>query len=384
MEEGKTLRRSVCHLSVLNPAIHTRIFYKLALSQAEAGYLVSIIAQDKAPSAYERSGVRIVPQKPFHRLSIRRLTAPLRLFRLAHREKADIYFLHTPELLFTGLLLRLFLPGVALVYDVHEDYRQNFLSSGVYPGIIRGFAGRLIRFWERMAVRFLDAVSYAELNYDNMLRVPDRKKWIIRNTFTEKAAESDPNPALPAGPFMLYTGTLSENRGIFQTLSLWVSLHKIRPVKLVMAGVTFSAETIGRIRDFVAKQGLDTDFMLIGGTDYVPYADLLELLRRCHFGTALYDHSLSGRMPTKFFEFMAFGKPLIFSDDPYWNEMNRKLGFGFSFSKGVEAAAVWEAIDSFVPVARPDDYGWERDANILLKMLSSLTKRPEGKMHSGR
>src|SRR5687768_1730874 len=105
----------ICHLSLLNPAIHSRIFFKMALSQVQAGYRVSIIAQDPARAPYMREGVEIVPLGVFGRLSWRRLWSLGRMRRLAQGLAADVYQIHTVELLGLARKLKQRLPKAKVI-----------------------------------------------------------------------------------------------------------------------------------------------------------------------------------------------------------------------------------------------------------------------------
>lgn len=47
------------------------------------------------------------------------------LFKLALKEKADVYHFHDPELILIGILLKL--KRVKIVYDVYEEYSKDTL-----------------------------------------------------------------------------------------------------------------------------------------------------------------------------------------------------------------------------------------------------------------
>lgn len=364
----------ICHLTVLNPAVHTRIFYKLACSQQEMGYQVSIIGQDMATLPYEKASVSILPTGDFPRKSFARLFAPIRILRKALQTDADIYVIHTPELLWVGAWLKK-RKGKKVVYDVHEDYLANITQTETYPKWMRGMLGRKVRRTERRAVKWLDAISYAELNYDNLLEVPPRRKFFLRNTFTDRPAGGPSKIEIPAQPYMLYTGTLSENRGVFRTLALWAEFNKNRPVHLVIAGMAFLPEMFTRIWHEVEAYGLKDRFTLIGGIDYLPFTDILRLIEHCEFGTALYDGNLRGRMPTKFYEFMAYRKALVYTPDSYWDAINSDSFFGFSYQQGDDPEALWKHIHSpenFPSWPDASAFSWKTDEKELKRMLETI------------
>ena len=122
----------ICHLSLLNPAIHSRIFFKMARSQVRAGYRVTIVAQDPAPAPYVREGVQIIPIGVFGRLSWRRIWAVFKIARIAKRLAADIYQVHTVELLSTAQKIKQKLPRTRVIFDMHEDYVANIMHADYY------------------------------------------------------------------------------------------------------------------------------------------------------------------------------------------------------------------------------------------------------------
>ena len=158
---------SICHLTILNPAVHTRIFYKLALSQIKLGYEVSICGQDPQSVPYIKKQVQIYPMPKLSRLGIKRLIIPLKLFLQAYRIRANIYTIHTPELLWVGWGLKK-LMGCKVIYDVHEDYEKNIRYAGYYSSWLRNALRGLLRLNQKLFVPTYDAVSYAEVCYDNI------------------------------------------------------------------------------------------------------------------------------------------------------------------------------------------------------------------------
>lgn len=364
----------ICHLTVLNPAVHTRIFYKLAWSQQEMGYPVTIIGQDDAPAPYEKEEVQIIPTGVFSRLRMARLLAPLRILRKALKVDADVYVLHTPELLWVGKYLKS--KGKRVIYDVHEDYLANITRTETYPAWMRGWLGNRVRRTELRAIDWLDAVAYAEENYDNLLGIPPEKKFILRNKFTDRAVRWTSQIEIPRQPYMLYTGTLSENRGVFRTLELWAKLNEIEPTHLVMAGMAFLPEMFTRIWHKAESYGLNEQFTLIGGIDYLPYTDILRLIAHCEFGAALYDGNLRGRMPTKFYEFMAYGKALIYTRDAHWDAMNEQAFIGFSYEAGDDISALLAQLKdraSYPPAPQATDYAWTAEEAELARMLQRVS-----------
>ncbi|NLM38812.1 MAG: glycosyltransferase family 4 protein, partial [Firmicutes bacterium] len=100
------MNAKVCILTTVHPPFDTRIFHKQAKTLVQAGYDVTLIAQHERDEVVD--GVKIIAlPKPRNRLS-RMFGLTWRAFRLALRQRADVYHFHDPELLPNGVLLRLF------------------------------------------------------------------------------------------------------------------------------------------------------------------------------------------------------------------------------------------------------------------------------------
>ena len=363
----------IIHLSLLNPPMHPRMFYKLAISQKEAGYEVSIITQDPSEYEYDVRGIQILPLTPFSRISVNRLKVQKKIFRKAKSLKADLYILHSPELLFVGRKLKKHL-NCKVIYDVHENYQLNLTHAIYYPPLIRKVMGWTVRRIEQLSAKWLDGISYAERCYENILDVPNEKYVILENTFTNRAADSDPDISIPSQPYLLLSGTIAEERGIWESLNLWKKLNQYQPVNLVVAGHCQLPMLLSDIHKYVNESGLRDHFSLIGGEDYVSYANILQLISHCQAGLFLYKSlpNIIGKRPTKIFEYLAFAKPLIFTDHPHWNALNQELQMGFPLKEGQEGGlpaqiAEWNIHHD------ADLYQWEAgEEGLLLDFIKGM------------
>lgn len=360
----------ICHLTVLNPCQHSRIFYRLACSQVALGYRVSILGIDPAQAPYFAQGVQIIPFPPIRRLSLKRPARPFALLSRTLREKPDIVTIHSPELLFVALVLRLF--GKKILYDVHEDYYATLSQAYYYPAWLRYFLAIGVRVGERCCVPFFQGVSYAESCYDNLLRAPARKKVVLQNKFAPPPSLQEFSP--PFSQYLLYTGTLAPSWGTDATLQCWRRLNEVKPLPLVMAGHTHDPALVKDLRMRVRSWSMEDRFALIGGTTYVPYDRIVALMQHCLAGTALYQSLgfLQNKIPTRFFEYMAAQKPLLFSPFPYWEQLNREWQLGIPLFRPWDPHEVWETLENWSATHPPERYLWASEVPRLEELLHNV------------
>lgn len=364
----------ICHLSVLNPVRHTRIYYKYALSQVRLGYKVSIIAQGNEKEISIENGVKLISRGTFHRLGIKRLFSWLSLYFKGKAQKADIYFIHSPELLFTAYLLKL--GGASCVYDVHEDYALTIKHAKHYPSWLRKFLASLILSIEKWSSKWLDGIIYAEQCYDNILYA--RNYIVLENTFSSSSSAEEASLTNLPDRYLLYTGTIAPEWGIFSTLSLWKKWRAIEAIPLLIAGFTYQQKLLDEIQDWLKEERLEQQCMLIGGNTYVPYHHIISLIRNCTALTALYELTpvLEKKIPTKFYEGLANKKPLIYTSSPFWNAFNQEHNLGISWGENAEVSDLISRLRDWEATASPESYQWEFREE---KRLASFLKKQENK-----
>ena len=377
---GKS-RLHICHLTVLNPAVHSRIFFKEALAQVEAGYKVTIIGQDPAKEPYKRNGVRIIPTGVFHRRGPKRLSAPRKIYKKALKTGADLFQIHTPELLKVGKALKKEMKGVKLIYDVHEDYASNIRNGTSYPAWTKSGLTKRVRKIENNFHSYGDGLIYAEDCYAGMLKMSDKRTAFVRNKFA-KPKNIDYEANSGRRPYMLYCGTISNAWGLSRSLELWNLLKEMEPIDFIIAGHTHDRELIDEIQDWTGEDGDEGSVRLMGGLNYLPYEEIVTLINGCLFGTALYDPAphIKDKVPTKFYEFMGMEKPLVFTNNPRWKKLNEQFDLGISVSYPFKSHKLERIYHELIQQRKPffernmteADWSWDYEKKALLKMVKKV------------
>lgn len=362
-------QRHMLHLTVQNPALHTRIFYKLALSQLAAGWKVSVTGQDTALAPFEQAGITIFPIQPFSRLSPQRLLLRGRLYQLGRELRPDAVTVHAPELL--PLAVRMHKAfGTKIWYDVHEDYQLDLYHAAHFPSWLRKPLGDAVRRMEIQALKYISVVSYAEESYFDVLAAGEKANT-LPNLFTPRSMVSPPTIELPVFPYFLFTGTLAKERGAFSAIDLWEELFPLNGYPLIIAGQSSREVVVNELKSRIRNSPYVESISLIGGSDFVPYSDIVALIQGCFAGLGLYHPlpHLIGKLPTKFYEHLAMGKPLIYPAVGLWKEFGEKYSLGVGLKSGMSGAEILSGLAN-----------WKRESQVNFVWKDEMIGALLGKM----
>ncbi len=234
------------------------------------------------------------------------------------------------------------------------------------------------RFAERRAVSWLDGVIYAEQCYDNILNVPAGKKLILANTYTPRATQGKTSIEIPKKPYLLLSGTIAEERGLWESLACWEAINAVRPISLLIAGHCQLPALLSQLRGYIAERQIESQVQIIGGEKYVSAADIQALIKHCYAGMFLYrsQPNLIGKYPTKLFEYLAFDKPLIYTDHPHWRAFDQAVRIGVPWKGKTHTSSLLKELDDWMqnpPQHEPEQYLWEaKEEKLLWRFLDKL------------
>lgn len=304
----------VCILTTIHRPFDTRIFHKQAKTLVKAGYDVTLIAQHERDEVVD--GVKIIAlPKPRNRFT-RVFGLTWRVFRLALRQHPDIYHFHDPELIPVGLLLRFTTDG-EVIYDVHEDYVTSIQQKQYLPKVLRRTLSCPYGWLESRCASFFTMILAEKYYRDrfpkgvSVLNYPDTVRLWPGSTSSCSQEGS--------GSALLYTGAISEDRGALihaglPKVSQNIEVHMIGQCAPQLAARMW--EIAGNAADRLYVKGIGV---------HVPYAQIVAKYKRGGWvaGLALFPptkHYLR-KEPTKIFEYMAFGIPVLCSSFPVWKEL---------------------------------------------------------------
>jgi glycosyltransferase involved in cell wall biosynthesis len=294
--------------------VHTirdpRIFHKQCRSLAALGYDVALIAcHDRAEVI---DGVRIVPlERPRGGRLDRMARGGWRALRAAWAERADIYHLHDPELLWVGVLLKL---RGRVVYDVHEDVPKQVLSKHWLPVRTRALVSKAVALVEQLAARIVDGIVAATPTIAR--KFPGPRTRVVQN-FPEAAfgrGVAAPPPLTGRPDAFVYTGGLMAIQGIREMAEAFAMLPP---------GMTGTVAGTFQPPEFQAEIAAMPGWQRVRFLGQVPRAEIVRAMDRANVGIVL-NHPTPNYLDaysTKMFEYMARGLPVVCSNFPLWTEI---------------------------------------------------------------
>lgn len=251
-----------------------------------------------------------------------RLRVIKEIWTVLKRHPADVYHFHDPELIPIGLLLRLLSSRV--VYDVHEDVSKQILSKYWIPWWMRPGIAQATAWLERWSARFFSAIVAATPTIAERFRQLNPRTVVVQNFPSPE--EFAPQAEVEWGQracAIAYVGSISRGRGILEMVEAMGLLPDWLHAKLKLAGEFFPVCARYEV-NHLPGWGRVEEF------GYVDRAKVAGVLGGVRGGLVLL-HPLPNYIsaqPTKLFEYMSAGIPVIASDFPLWRQIIEGSGCG--------------------------------------------------------
>lgn len=328
----------IVHCTSVHPWDDTRIFHKMAVSSAAAGFDAHLVALDRKAATdrhFVSHGVHmhVLAASDLRGRFYRATAGALRVVRATKRISPRIIHFHDPEMIPWVGITR-WGRGVKTIYDAHENLPGLVFSRDWIPSSVKPLARGLAHSLEYSASRFFDQVvaatpaiasrftnGLAINNYpiagELMVATPDPAQW-----------RSRPRRGI-------YVGNISGPRGI---------------VPLVQAiGASKLLDGFDLVGDLTPTSLLD-ELRHLPGCDKITYhgkverGEVARLMGSARFGvvTFLPHPNHVEAQPNKLFEYMSAGLPIVASDFPLWREILEGVA---EFADPGSPASVAAAID---------------------------------------
>lgn len=310
---------SVVHISSVHRSFDTRIFEKECRTLGDRGHRVVLVTPHPRTEVRNHIHIRALSQ-PANRFA-RMIFTARRAVTEALEIGGDVYHLHDPELLPWWKCMAD--PGMKVVYDMHENLSAQIRTKEWLPRAARP----LISFVGGLFLKgLLDdiPVIFAERSYKEDF------PWVDESVTVQNMPRLDRMDALQQprfdDPTIGYVGGVTRDRGSVVTLQALARLQQ--------RGRRVEWECVGPVSERHRKklEHLSRELGVEGvrWRGYLPPQEAWSRMARCHVGLAVLRPvpNYVRSYPTKLFEYMALGLPVVASDVPLYREVVEDVGCG--------------------------------------------------------
>jgi glycosyltransferase involved in cell wall biosynthesis len=366
--------RKIVHLTSAHPRNDTRIFIKQCRTLAAHGYDVTLVVADDQGDGV-RDGVTIadVGRSPGRLKRI--LSTTRRVGDKAVALDADIYQLHDPELLPVGLRLKRL--GKTVIFDSHEDVSRQLLGKPYLGPLSARIVSSAYAIVERYACsRFDGIITATPFIRDNFLKI--NPVTVNVNNFPMVGELDSGAPWENKQDEVCYVGGIGSIRGIRELVQAGELLGSAARVNLVG---TFSEPEVQ------AEMKASPGWRRVNAYGFLDRQGVRDVMKRSLAGVVTF-HPLPNHLdshPTKMFEYMSSGIPVIASNFPLWRDIIEGNQCGICVDP-LDPKAIAAAIDYLVthPQAAKamgengrravlEKYNWAVEANKLTDFYGALS-----------
>lgn len=369
--------RESIHIASTHHAFDTRIFHKECKTLAKSGRPVTLIVPHERDELVDGIRIKAVPVPPDGKT---RLSTTLwQLLRAAMEEsKEAIYHFHDSELLPAMLWLKA--SGRRVVYDMHEDTPLQVMYQHWIPARLRTPVSLVMQGLEWVGSRVFDGLIAAEPEIAE--RFPGRAVVVHNFPILAELGADDAVPYEDRPPHIAYVGTITRVRGIEELAQAMALLPETLGAQLILGG-SFHPSTLE------AEMQRHPGWRRVDVRGWMRRPQVRSVLGRVRAGIVVLHptEKYLQAYPTKLFEYMAAGLPVIASDFPVWRRFVEEAECGLLVDPqdpaDIAKAITWllthpeeaQAMGARGQAAVQQEYNWGHEAEKLLAFYHRLDSR---------
>lgn len=308
--------------SILKPLKDPRHYERFALSLAKTNkYGINIIANgEKKP---DETNIRFFSNGIHRRSLFNRLKLQWNTCQRIVKIQPQFLIICTIELLPFAILYTRLRP-CKLIYDVQENYDLNFKHLKEYGFVHRHLFRRLVRWLEGISSSAVHHYFLAEKCYSNQLSFIQEKYTILENKVVLIDPTKKRKPIQKEQWKFLFSGTLSAYAGIYRVIELTKVLSQ--------SNINFEITIIGQYFDpaigTLLKEIDQENIHLIIDQRPIPHDQIIDEIKKADLGIIAYESNPvnKDKVPSKLYEYTAFGLPYLVEKDSTWAQLGNQLG----------------------------------------------------------
>ena len=301
-----------------------------------------------------------------------------RMWRVVRGTRPRIVHFHDPELLPLGLILKCC--GYRVVYDVHEDLPRQVLTKYWLPAVARWPISWSMSSMEWLSARIFDAIVPAEPKIAG--RFPPHKTTLVQNfPILDELITTESTPYTERPLHFAYIGGITVIRGIHEMIQATKHAGEEyeQDIRLCLAGVFQPTGLLAEVQTLRCWRQVDFH-------GWAERTQVAQILGNARAGLALLHPTPKylDAYPTKLFEYMSVGLPVIVSDFPLWRGIVEDARCGLVVDplnpQSIAEAMQWildnpveaEAMGRRGREAAEKHYSWETEAKKLVALYKKL------------
>ena len=175
--------KKIIQVTILHPRYDVRIYQKISKSLAKKYNVILLCADGKGneiKNLIEILDLGILKKSNF----FLRILLNFRLIIKCFSLKGDCYHFHDPELIFAGMLLRLF--NYKVIFDSHEHIPDDILDKYYIPKNFRLIISSVYALLEKFLLKFYVSLIDLAIKQSSVLRILFLILYIIKPFKKEK------------------------------------------------------------------------------------------------------------------------------------------------------------------------------------------------------
>lgn len=382
MEPTKNIR--VCHFSSVHSIHDTRVFSRECVSLSKY-FDVTLIAIGNFSG--QKQGVRIIGI-PLAKTKLERFFGTtFKVFVSAIKTEADIFHIHDAEMLPFALVLGLL--GKNVVYDIHENTKQDILLKPWLKQDLKAKAARMYDALLKFSSRFVHYIPVvANDQFLPIFHVKHKQYTVIQNfaDVDEMRKYKVEDRLILPNNHIFYVGMIKDMYYDFNVLI--EAVHQLKQkgfIVFVHAVGYFGANVKHDFEDnkywhevkeqihFYGKLSMDSAY---------------KISMQCKLGICLKNQpeEILVSHERKFFEYMAVALPSVFCQSKIYKDINDKYKIGEAIDlKSAEQMALaiqiilsnedeYRLMQANCIKASEEKYNWKSQENLLVNLYESLIR----------